>query len=494
MAVTQEVVDQIREEIRRVISALGLQHGQAHAGQGDPEQGFQKGVMSHAFENFAQAFAKAHPVITKFVYQVNDSIKALSEFSKHVRHINTSQFGESTRERLLQSRFVSGPTKEALQRTTQLRDTAQKTFLGAVEEVRKERQKLTELARGFIDPTRIRQGLRRSMGRLRGYRTSYRTLFQQSRQAAAGGRTAQATRLRAQGRGQLTRFRQERSRFKDLSKSYLSQKKIGEKLAASRRALSEKMDIAEEAGNVARGARGAARAVTQTAAGEAAGGAMLSGALKAGGAVVALGVAAVAAVKGMHDFAEHINETNRHLGRFSGLIAISFAKLGIGNIRREIGTARATEDTASNLADAVDKMRDAIQPLKNDVMNALNNMAAGFAKFIAPVFAKISEFFEEFSLSNIFSYLRIAGLTFLKWLKEVWNEVLAMFGRNIDRSINNTQHAINREVQKVLDRKNEADRKKLLKDVKGPLDDFFFNTPNMNFVPRWRPPPRPRFG
>ena len=90
-----------------------------------------------------------------------------------------------------------------------------------------------------------------------------------------------------------------------------------------------------------------------------------------------LGKAFLGLIPDMRDFAEQVNDSNRHLMGWNANIAKAFVGLQLGDYRRNMATAGYTEDTVVSLANSVNRMRDSLFPYQVAGAN-LRNEAAGF--------------------------------------------------------------------------------------------------------------------
>lgn len=146
-----------------------------------------------------------------------------------------------------------------------------------------------------------------------------------------------------------------------------------------------------QAGQVAARAAQANRTLRASAATAAAANSWRAVAASAGGAAIAftavIGVATLLTkafaelITRTREAAERINERNRALEPFSGLMMQSFFRLSVNQYRRNVVTAGMTEDSASKLTDSIDRMRDAWLKFDISYRNFENNLGRTFANF-----------------------------------------------------------------------------------------------------------------
>ncbi|HQU44424.1 MAG TPA: hypothetical protein PK867_16505 [Pirellulales bacterium] len=94
------------------------------------------------------------------------------------------------------------------------------------------------------------------------------------------------------------------------------------------------------------------------------------------------GVSLLTIPPAMKKFSESMLASQEDLKKYNGQIAMAFARVHHGNVRRDIATGRATAGSTDVLARAVNEMRDETQALRNASTNALNYLAAGMAKTV----------------------------------------------------------------------------------------------------------------
>lgn len=164
----------------------------------------------------------------------------------------------------------------------------------------------------------------------------------------------------------------------------------------------------------------------------------------AASAALAFGGALIAAKKTVNDFVESTNHHNRRLSGWSAAIGIEFAKLGMGDVRRQFAMARGTEDTTVKLVKAIDRMRDN-QLQMNISLSNLNNISSilgagaigGIDKAIGGFLKEIDRFAQNVlpenadqKVSNIAEFITegmLNALTgfapaLLKLLNDWWND------------------------------------------------------------------------
>jgi hypothetical protein len=86
---------------------------------------------------------------------------------------------------------------------------------------------------------------------------------------------------------------------------------------------------------------------------------------------------AMMAARALYDFTERTLEANKSLAAFSPMMATAFARLQMGDFRRQLGMGRDTEMTGAALVRSMDRLRDSFYPF--EVLNRnIRNEAAGF--------------------------------------------------------------------------------------------------------------------
>jgi len=114
----------------------------------------------------------------------------------------------------------------------------------------------------------------------------------------------------------------------------------------------------------------------------------------AGGALLTLGQATISAVRGLSRFADSVNESNRHLASYNGGIAYAFARLNVGDLRRNIRMGQMTEGTATKLADSINRMRDSWMTFDKSTRNMQNVFATAAAEISGRIGKKLGGFAE----------------------------------------------------------------------------------------------------
>lgn len=114
----------------------------------------------------------------------------------------------------------------------------------------------------------------------------------------------------------------------------------------------------------------------------------------AGGALLTLGQATLGAIRGLSRFADSVNESNRHLASYNGGIAYAFARLNVGDMRRNIRMGQMTEGTATKLADSINRMRDSWMTFDKSTRNMQNVFATAAAEISERIGKKLGGFAE----------------------------------------------------------------------------------------------------
>lgn len=101
-------------------------------------------------------------------------------------------------------------------------------------------------------------------------------------------------------------------------------------------------------------------------------GASIGGPLGAGvGAVIASAGEIAKLPSRIKDWSEQLVESNRHLGRFNGDLAVANAQRDVRTLRRDMVSAAETGPEIAKLSHSLDDLKDVMRPLQNSVTNVL---------------------------------------------------------------------------------------------------------------------------
>jgi len=94
-----------------------------------------------------------------------------------------------------------------------------------------------------------------------------------------------------------------------------------------------------------------------------------------GHAVVGLPSAASSVVQALEVMARRVSESNRHLARFNGHLAASYAARDVAQLRADFKTAQGTAGSGAFLNTQLAKLIEEVQPTKEAVIRILNTIA-----------------------------------------------------------------------------------------------------------------------
>lgn len=95
-----------------------------------------------------------------------------------------------------------------------------------------------------------------------------------------------------------------------------------------------------------------------------------------GHAAIGLPAALTTLIQAFETLGRRVSDSNRHLSRFNGVLAASYAQRDVAQLRSDFKTAQGTAGTGAMLNDQLAKLIEEVQPMKETVIRLLNTVAA----------------------------------------------------------------------------------------------------------------------